>query len=473
MSRLPVRLRLTLTFTVVMAVVLGLTGLLLYSRFASELKSTFDDGLRSRADEVAALARRAGPGLGTTTVPPLAQEKESFAQILDAQGNVVYATPPLSRRPVLDAGELRGLRRSKFLDRDSLPGVGDPVRLLARPLQGRRLVVVVGATRDDRDEALASLAALLFVGGPVALLLASLTGYGVASAALRPVDAMRRQAEEISAVGSGDRLSVPPAGDELGRLGVTLNEMLARLERSVARERRFVADASHELRTPLALLKAELELARREGRSVEELSAAVGSAADEADRLIRLAEDLLVLAHLDEEDLPVHTEGLELDDLLAGAARAFERRASEAGRALVVNAPGGVTLEADRLRLEQAVGNLLDNALRHGGGTIELAAAVAGDRVELHVRDEGAGFPPDLLEHAFERFSRAGPARSRGHAGLGLAIVDSVAQAHGGKVGAVNRARGGADVWIELPLTAVSSRVAINAVRAVDEGGRR
>src|SRR6266508_91531 len=285
--------------------------------------------------------------------------------------------------------------------------------------------------------------------------------------------AMRRQAAEISAVGSGDRLSVPPAGDELGRLGVTLNEMLARLERSLARERRFVADASHELRTPLALLKAELELARREGRSVEELSAAVGSAADEADRLIRLAEDLLVLAHLDEEDLPVHAEGLELDDLLAGATRAFERRASEAGRRLVVNAPGGVTLEADRLRLEQAVGNLLDNALRHGGGTIELAAAVAGDRVELHVRDEGAGFPPDLLEHAFERFSRAVPARSRGHAGLGLAIVDSVAKAHGGKVGAVNRARGGADVWIELPLTAVSSRVAINAAQAVDEGGRR
>jgi two-component system, OmpR family, sensor kinase len=444
-SRLPLRVKLTLAFTVVMAVVLGLTGVLLYTRFESELKATFDEGLRSRADEVVTLAGPDGSSLGVTSVRRLVERGESFAQVLDREGKVLGATPPLDSRPVLDAETARVLTRPTFFDRDRLPGVDDPVRLFVRPINEAGRVVVVGAARDDRDEALSSLAVLLLAGGPIALLLASLAGYGMAAAALRPVEAMRRRAEAISALGSGERLPVPPADDELGRLGSTLNEMLARLERSVERERRFVADASHELRTPLALLKAELELALREGRSVEELTGAIRSAAEETERLIRLAENLLALARLDEEQLPLHAEPLEVDALLAGVARSFEPRAP-----VKLGAPLGVSLRADRLQLEQALGNLLDNAVRHGRGTIELAATTADGRVELHVRDEGPGFSSELLPRAFERFARATSAS--GHAGLGLAIVESVAKAHGGRSRATNRAGGGADVWIELPL---------------------
>ena len=190
-----------------------------------------------------------------------------------------------------------------------MAGFDERVRLLARPTDNR--VVVVGATREDRDEALSSLGTVLLTGGPIALLLAAGAGYWLASAALRPVGAMRREAAEISRLGSGRRLPVPPAGDELSKLGGTLNEMLARLESSAERERSFVASASHELRTPLALLKTELELALREGRSAEELRAAVASAAAESDRLVQLAEDLLVLARADEGRLPVRPERLD------------------------------------------------------------------------------------------------------------------------------------------------------------------
>jgi signal transduction histidine kinase len=212
-----------------------------------------------------------------------------------------------------------------------------------------------------------------------------------------------------------------------------------------------VASASHELRTPLALLRAELELALREGRSPEELRDAVASAAAESDRLVQLAEDLLVLARADEGRLPVRPERLDAGDLLATTARRFEARAAESGRELRVDGVGGLQVRADRLRAEQALANLVDNALRYGDGAVELTAERADAGVRLHVLDRGAGFDPSLDGRAFERFTRGDRARSRGGAGLGLAIVEAIARSHDRMAGAEPRDGGGADVWIELP----------------------
>ena len=428
------------------ALVLLATGLFLYLRFESNLTASFDQGLRSRADAV---------GLNISDGAPLTENQESFAQAIGPGGKLVDATPGLARRSVLSPAQLaQARRRPVFVDRGPPPGQDDPVRLLARPVkrEGRTLVVVVvGSATDDRDDALASLRKQLLIGGPLALLLASLTGYGLASAALRPVASMRRRAAEISHAGSGQRLPVPAARDELAELGQTLNEMLGRLERSIERERSFVSSASHELRTPLALLKAELELALREGRSEAELRAAVASAAEESDRLVRLAEDLLVLARADQGRLPVRAESLDAGQLLRGVARRFEPRASSTGRELVVEPGEGAPIEADPLRAEQALGNLVDNAFRHGSGTVTLAAERLDGRVRLHVRDEGEGIPVELGESAFEPFTRGDRARTRGGTGLGLALVEAVAAAHGGRAAAGNGAEGGADVWIELP----------------------
>jgi signal transduction histidine kinase len=262
---------------------------------------------------------------------------------------------------------------------------------------------------------------------------------------------MRSEAAEISRLGSGRRLPVAPGSDELAQLGGTLNEMLERLERSAERERGFVASASHELRTPLALLRAELELALRQGRSPEELRAALASAASESDRLAQLAEDLLVLARADEGKLPVRAEPLEVSDLLDTVARRFQLRATEEGRELRVSEANGIAVRADPLRAEQAIANLLDNALRHGDGPVELTAEPVGDGVRLHVLDRGPGFDASLDGRAFERFTRGDRARSRGGTGLGLAIVDAIARSHGGSAGAGKRDGGGADAWIELP----------------------
>ena len=340
-----------------------------------------------------------------------------------------------------------------FVDIGKTEGTDDPARLLATRARAaqRDLVVVVGTPLDDRDDALKNLATLLLIGGPIALLLAALAGYGVAAAALRPVERMRRQAAAIQAAAPGQRLSVPPADDEIRRLGETLNEMLGRLEAGIERERRFVADASHELRTPLAVLKAELDLALAGERDVAELQSALRSASGETDRLVSLAEDLLVLARVEHGRLPIRLEEVRVAELLARVAARFTRQADERGAELVIAPAHEITVSADPLRIEQALGNLIDNALRHGGSHIVVAAVLSAGRLELHVTDDGRGFPPDFIEDAFERFTRADAARGRGGAGLGLAIVATIAQAHGGDAAALNRDEGGADVWIAVP----------------------
>jgi signal transduction histidine kinase len=245
---------------------------------------------------------------------------------------------------------------------------------------------------------------------------------------------------------------VPDTDDEIARLGETLNDLLARLESARERERRFVADASHELRTPLALLRSELELAQRRPRSREELESALASAAEETERLSRLADDLLVLARADADGLALRREELRVRDLAERVGSRFERRASESGRTVDIGAPSGLEVVGDGARLEQALANLVDNALRHGEGDVRIAARADNGSVELHVLDEGAGFDDDFAAQAFERFSRADEARGNGGAGLGLAIVQAIAQAHGGTSFARNRDdRAGADVWLVLP----------------------
>ncbi len=453
MRRLPIRVRITLAFAGAMAVLLAGLGAFIYLRFQSQLYAIVDQGLRSRAAEVTALAGR-GSDRPLNRAPPgvLADHEETFAQILTPSGAISDTTRQFGERPVLDPADVRRASAATITVVRRVPGVEGDVRLLAKPVSvgGRRLVVVVGASIDDRQEALKNLLTLLLIGGPVALLLASLAGYGAATAALRPVEAMRKRAAEISADDADQRLPLPPSDDELRRLGETLNGMLGRLEAAIERERAFVDDASHELRTPLALHKTELELAMRYADEPEELRASIVSAIEEVDRLIGLAEDMLVVARSPNGELATDLEPIEPVRLLEAVQDRFAARAAEAGRAVLIGEAASGSIEVDRVRVEQALTNLVDNALRYGEGDVTLAARRRAESVELHVTDAGAGFPVEFVGRAFERFTRADAARSDGGSGLGLAIVATIARAHGGSVGARNLDPG-ADVWIELP----------------------
>jgi two-component system OmpR family sensor kinase len=434
--------------------VLAATGVFVYVRFESEVDNTVDAGLRSRAAELSAVVRQAGGRLDARD-HHLVGRTESFAEVLDSSGRVIDSSPAIGGKSLLDSSQLeKAAAAPLFLDRGPLPGLDEGSRLLAVPVAsaaGTR-IVVVGASTEASDDAQGDLGQLLLLGLPFALILASIAGYGVATAALRPVEAMRARAEEISTAAPDERLPVPDTRDEVARLGNTLNEMLSRLGDALERERAFVADASHELRTPLAILRAELELALAQGRSPAELRAALASAGEETDRLTQLSEDLLTIAQTERGELPVRRARFRLADSFEAVERRFARRAEVAGRRIEVGEGAETELDADQLRLDQAIGTVVDNALRYGGGTITLAAQRAGETVEIHVRDEGEGFPPAFLDRAFERFSRA-PGVRDGGSGLGLAIVATVAEAHGGSAHAANRPQGGADVWLVIPLT--------------------
>lgn len=453
-SRVPIRLRVTLVFAVVLALVLAGAGLFVDLRLRAELNQTIDHALRARAGDVIALVSQADSGLRQSP-GTLVRRGQEFAQILDGRGAIFDATPETGRRPLLSPSELSAaLKRSAFFERQALAGVDGRARLLAVPVraQGQRLVVIVGSSLHDSDTAVARLQSLLLLGGAGALLLAGLAGYGAVAGALRPIESMRRRAEHISAASSEQRLPVSPARDEVARLGNTLNAMLGRLEEAFARERAFVADASHELRTPLSIIKAELEVALRTPKDHAALEHAIRSSAEETDRLTRLTEDLLVIARSDQGLLPVRRSRENAVVLLIRTRERFARRANESRREVLIACSDSLDLEVDPSQIEQALGNLLDNALRHGTGTITLSAALAPTGAELHVSDLGPGFPAAFLSEAFERFTRAEVSRTTIGSGLGLAIVAAIAVAHGGRAHADNGPDGGADVWIALPL---------------------
>ena len=450
MSRIPIRLRMTLAFALVSAVVLAALGYFVYSRFDAELSEQIDQSLRTHGDDIAALV--AGGQLVENS--KLLGREESSAQVLTPNGRIHATTPQLGRIPQLTPGEAaRAAQASFIVTRDQVRSIDGEARLLARPADspGGRFVVVTAASLDDRNDSLANLRALLLIGIPVALLLASVAGYAVSSRALRPVEAMRRRAAAISAAEPERRLPLPQADDEIRRLGETLNGMLGRLEAAIERERAFVDDASHELRTPLAMHKTELELALRYAKTPEEMRAAITSAVVEVDRLIQLAEDLLVLARSADGKLALDLRRVGVAELLGNLRERFSVRIADSGRALVVEPTNGLTVEGDRLRLEQALTNLVENAIEHGGGEIIVRATEGEGEVAIHVEDRGPGFAPEFIGRAFERFSRGDTSRGGDGTGLGLAIVEAIARAHRGSAHAINREGAGADVWIELP----------------------
>jgi signal transduction histidine kinase len=470
LRRLPIRVRLTIAFTGVIAVVLATAGVLLFSQFRSYIDGATDAELAARSTEAQQLVAASG-----SPVEALLRSGERLAQVYDADGTVVASTNALTGARLLTAAEARRATRGGLrLERTQAPGGAALVRaLVVRRDRAHPLTVAVGELLTRRDDALGRLGLLLIIAGPLALLLSTYAGYQVAGAALRPVDRMRRRAQSITDRDTSERLPVPATNDEIEALGHTLNELLARLDTALRRERRLLSDASHELRTPLAVLHAEVQLALCGGRSPGELREALEHVARQSDRLNRLADDLLVFARADLGRLPIRSELLSARNLLdaaalrsAGAARVAQRRV-EAGEA------GELMLCADPDRAAQALDNMVANALLHGHGDVELSARRSGGRVELHVTDYGAGFPPGLIEHAFERFTRGATAAPGTGTGLGLAIVAAIAQAHGGKAGARNLPGGGADVWLSLPAADERPLVSSGAHRSGVESAHR
>jgi signal transduction histidine kinase len=426
--------------------VLSGIGLFLYANFESGLDASLNTTLSARADDVAAVVRQEGVA-GLRPDRALLAGGDLATQVLDPQGRVLFSTSGVDGGPLVSRAQLLAARtRNRYFDR------GERERFLVRRNPDGRSVLVVRASLAQRERALDLLSGALLVGGGLTLIVAAFAGYALARAVVRPMEAMREAAAAISDVDPGARLPLPPAEDEVHRLGVTLNGMLERLEHARDREREFFSDASHELRTPLTILKTEVDIALRTENPPEALRAALRVAGAETDRLINLAEDLLLVARSDAGAMELDRHALPASTVIEGVERRFRVRARESGRQLAVVAADDLTLDVDAPRIEQALSNLVENALRHGSGGVDIVARSNNGHAELHVLDDGPGVPPGFLPHAFERFSRARTGRTGGGTGLGLTIVQLIAQAHGGRAGIANRPGGGADAWLELPV---------------------
>ena len=445
--------RLTLVFALVTAVLCLLVGVLVDSQYRSALREALDDGLSTR---FANLERDLATG-GDQSVEPTLRDSEAFAQIVDADGQVVSAAPrALLERRVLTRSELAKARTRRItIERAAAPG-DQQSRLLAGPAgqRGLGLVVVVGTSLDEAIDAQHRLEEALVIGLPLLAAIVSVAGWFLAGAALKPVRGLVEEADEISAVaarGQRRRLSVPETGEELADLARHLNELLARIEGALEHERAFLDDASHDLRTPISIVRSELELARMQTGEGSELARALDSSLEEVDRLDRLAVNLLVLARF-RSAAPPPPEPVELGALSRRAAQTVAR--SRNGDAVPVRVNGSAQVRGDEGAIERAVVNLVENAARHADGHVDVDVSSDGDRAVVAVRDDGPGFPPELLGQAAGRFVRGtnGGRGTENGAGLGLAIVDAIATALGGELEIENGADGGADVQLKLPV---------------------
>jgi signal transduction histidine kinase len=434
----PIVTRLVLAVAAAMAAVLLAASGFVYWRVAYALDRQLDQDLGAY-EQVVLRAVHAG------TVPPADTPGETF-QVYDGQGRRIAVSDPDDAPRVgprvLDAA-LHGTPARVDIGA-FLPPPDRAFRVAVRRVATPKGTVVVASaiSRRKHDEALRELLLQLAIADLAALAAASFVGYRTARAALDPVEGYRR-----AVAGVGDdlarRLPVADRDDELTRLGHTFNDLLARLDAGARRERRFLADASHELRSPLSLMRTEIEWALLKPRSDAELHTVLVSLQGQVDRLGELADALLELEEL-RADGTLAREDVDLAAVVAEVVGRFERAAAQQQRALRVEA-GPCAVRLSRRWLELAVSNLVDNALRHGRGTVTVTAGVEGGRVLVTVADEGPGFPEDFAATAFERFSRAEESRTTPGSGLGLALVQAVAEAHGGSATA-----GGARVVVDL-----------------------
>jgi heavy metal sensor kinase len=278
--------------------------------------------------------------------------------------------------------------------------------------------------------------------------------------ALAPVIQIARSAEQITLHNLNEQLPVTQTGDELEHLSLALNRMIVRLRAALEQNRRFLADASHELRTPLAALRGELESVVEQTRALPELRDRAGSALEEVDRLAKIVDALIAISRLEAGEAQQAWERFDLASLAAGTAEQMSLLAEDKGVAVSCNAQGSVCVEGDRARIKQVVVNLLDNAIKYTpqDGSISLNVEARQDKAVIEVADTGIGIPAEALPHIFERFFRVDNARSReaGGAGLGLAIVESICTAHGGRVEVASVEGRGSRFKVELPLAQAS-----------------
>ncbi len=434
LARLGLRSRLMAVGLVGVAGALVLGGLLLYAAVAVSLDRATVGEARSSADDVARLVEQ------DRLPDPVPVSGALVVQVLDGRNRVVAASATADRLTsiVTRAEAARLAAGGSFVVPGNRTGLSGELRLAAHEAgpADDRVLVVAGVPTADLQTSQRALRTLMLVFFPLFLLLLAVIAWWVIGRTLRPVEELRRGAARIGESGDPtERLPVLPTHDEISALATTLNDMLARLASSSAKQRTFVADAAHELRSPLATMRTQLEVAQRVGEGGD----LPADLLPEVGRLAALVEDLLVLARSGSEAGARDRAPVELGEVV----RAVAARYAVARVPVVVAPPSGAAaegavVEVDRGDLERALGNLVDNAVRHASSRVTLGWQGTGE-LRAWVVDDGNGVPAHERERVFDRFARLDEARARdsGGSGLGLSITRELLR------------RNGARVWVE------------------------
>jgi heavy metal sensor kinase len=437
---------LVLTLAVFSAAVLWLHWRLVLEQFDESLKS-----LSATANNVVEeeLAELKDLQLAAVEMAAVIHSPDNVVVVLDESGTPIQ--PPARSMPVPSELRRPGFTRGTW----TLSSPRGPWRVTARSgrAEGYRYFVAVGAPLDEAIAQWGTLLKACLIGIPLAMLFAIGGGLWLGRHGLRPLTSMAAEAQAITAKTLDRRLTVPPAAEELEKLAASFNRVLDRLGSALSTQRQFMADASHELRTPVSIMRTAADVTLSQpARDEGEYRDALATVAQQASRLTRLVDDMLVLARADGGGYPMVVASVDMAALVNECVRELAARAEDKD-ITVRTSLEPVTLKGDEAMLRRMFSNLLGNALTYTprGGSVDVSLVRDAEGVVVRVADTGPGIPLEDRERVFERFVRLDPARGAGGAGLGLAIARWVAEAHGGRVRIVSSGSDGSIFAATLP----------------------
>lgn len=456
-NRLPIRWRLTAWYALLLIAALLVFGIAMYAGLRFSFYLALDEQVEDQTALTLITIQEQG---GILTLYPRdigdLENDEHFVRLFTADGQIVADTSAAVGGVPVDETVVAAALNGKT-QLTSAPAGSETIRLVTAPVMTGgevRGVLQVGLSREEIDQALVTLVLVLLVSGPIVLAVAVAGGYTLAGRALAPVREIARQAAAIDPDDMGARLNLDLPDDELGRLAVTFDIMLDRIEHAFEQQRRFTGNAAHELRTPLSLMRSQVDLALLGERSAEEYRDAFQSLQYDIERLNDLVGALLALARADAGQLVLSLAPFDLAETIEIVAEQFTAQTNEV-EIRVCEASAPCIVIADEDSLMQVLVNLVANAIAYtpAGGTVALGCQHAVAEVSFWVADTGIGIPMEHQSRIFDRFYHVGRglADDPGGAGLGLSICHAIVAAHGGQIGLTSVPGGGTTVTVVLP----------------------
>jgi heavy metal sensor kinase len=445
-----IKLRFTAWYILVVILLLVIFGATAYVMLSSNLYENMNQALQIRASSL-----KDSLTLEEDDHLSFRQRTDEVVYFYDANGNRILKSGPATELTEINKVVQNALEgNSAFIT--TLTTDKQEMRVYAVPFNDAGVsAILIGRSTADTHQILGTFTRILVISGVVITLLAWVGGIFLARKALGPVDAITKTARAISERDLGQRIEVS-SEDELGRLALTLNEMIERLESAFQRQRQFTADASHELRTPLAIIEAESTLAISKPRNESEYVKSLELISQESAFMSTMVDRLLYLARTDAGDEHLNLEDFNLDQVLSPLYSDVEVLAREKGVRFETSPIDGMIIRGDKTKIRQLFLNVLENAVKYTptGGSISVFAIEKNGNAQVAIKDTGIGIPSEHLLHIFERFYRADKARSRaeGGAGLGLAIAEQIAISAGGKIEVESKVGKGATFYVTLPL---------------------